>query len=106
MNRIELLKKYLGSSPDDCFLQHALALEYVKEGNDKEAEKLFMQVLDRDPLYLGSYYHMGKLLERKGNTASAKAIYKKGMEAAMHAEDRHTGNELQAALEDLEENEE
>jgi hypothetical protein len=32
MDRIEKLKTFLMSSPADSFLQHALALEYIKMG--------------------------------------------------------------------------
>ncbi len=29
-----------------------------------EARKLFEELLNREPAYVGSYYHLGKLLER------------------------------------------
>lgn len=101
MSRIELLKKYLDASPDDCFLRHALALEYIGEGDDEEAEVLFRQVLDADPLYVGSYYHLGKLLERRADTKAAMDIYRKGVMAAGHCGDFHAKSELQSALEEL-----
>lgn len=102
MNRIEKLKEFLLASPDDCFLQHALALEYIKTGNDEEAQKLFEEILLRTPGYIGSYYHLGKLLERKANVPGAIDIYKRGMEEAKKAKDQHSYNELQGALEDIE----
>ena len=34
MERIEKLKEFLRASPADSFLQHALALEYIKTGDD------------------------------------------------------------------------
>ncbi len=64
MNRIEKLKEYLKSADKDSFLQHALALEYIKIGNDEEARKLFNEILHREPTYIGSYYHLGKLLRK------------------------------------------
>jgi Tfp pilus assembly protein PilF len=103
MDRISKLKEYLEDSGKDSFLQHALALEYIKIGNDQEAKKLFNEILKREPDYIGSYYHLGKLLERIGDTKKAVHIYKKGMEVAKEINDRHSFNELQAAYEDAEE---
>ena len=38
MDRVEKLKEYLKTNDKDSFLQHALALEYIKIGEEKEAE--------------------------------------------------------------------
>lgn len=102
MSRIEKLIAFIEATPNDSFLQHALALEYIKIGNDLNAEKLFTEILDREPGYVGSYYHLGKLLERIGNNEKAGEMYTLGMAAAKQAGDNHSCNELQAALEDLE----
>ena len=102
MNRIEKLKEFLQASPNDSFLNHALALEYVKIGDDAAARSLFEIILEREPGYTGSYYHLGKLLERNGNAADAITIYKKGMEQTKKADDKHAYSELHAALEELE----
>lgn len=102
MDRIEKLKEYIKTSGKDSFLQHALALEYIKAGNDEEARKLFNEILKREPTYIGSYYHLGKLLERLGDNVKALSVYKRGMEAAEEANDYHSYRELQGAFEDLE----
>ena len=101
MDRIEKLKSFLADNPNDSFLQHALALEYIKNGNIAEARFLFEDILNREPGYIGSYYHLGKLLENIGETGLAIEWYKKGMEQAKKAKDNHAYNELQAAYEDL-----
>jgi Tfp pilus assembly protein PilF len=101
MDRIAKLKEYLQTSPTDSFLQHALALELIKEGNDAEARLLFEDILSRDPQYVGSYYHLAKLLERISETELAINWYEKGMAAAKQAGDNHSYNELQMAHEDL-----
>ena len=89
------------TSGKDSFLQHALALEYIKIGNDEEARYLFNEILLREPTYIGSYYHLGKLIERAGDFDKAIRIYKRGMEESKRAGDNHTHNELQGALEDI-----
>lgn len=101
MDRIASLKKFLNDSPGDSFLQHALALEYIKLGDDNEARLLFETILKRDEGYIGSYYHLAKLLERTGDTEEATGVYEQGMIHAKTAGDKHAYNELKAAYEDL-----
>ena len=101
MEKIEKLKSFLTGSPEDPFLKHALALEYIKLGREDLARDLFVEILTRDPDYIGTYYHLGRLLERTGEPDSAKSWYEKGMLAARKVGDQHAYNELQAALDDL-----
>jgi len=101
MERIEKLKEFLQATPNDSFLQHALALEYIKKGDDNDARILFELILQREPGYVGSYYHFGKLLERAGDYEFAILTYNKGMEEAKKAGDNHSLNELRGALEDI-----
>ena len=101
MDRINKLQEYLRSAPTDSFLRHALALEYIKISDDDAARKLFESIMHDDPSYVGSYYHLAKLLERTGEEQLAIQWYEKGMAAAKAAGDQHSYNELQAAYEDL-----
>ena len=101
MDRIERLKEFLAANPNDSFVQHALALEYVKLGEDARAQELFERILDKDENYIGSYYHLARLLERKGEKDKAKAVYEKGLLKAKESGERHAYNELLAAYEDL-----
>jgi Tfp pilus assembly protein PilF len=101
MERIEKLKAFLAQSPADSFVQHALALEYVKLNDDAAAKAEWETLLARDEDYVGSYYHLAKLLERQGQKDEAIATYEKGLQVAKKTGDRHAYNELQAAYEDL-----
>ena len=101
MNRIEQLKEFLKATPNDAFLQHALALEYIKIGDEQAAKLLFENILKNEPTYVGSYYHLGKLLERINDLETAKSVYETGMRQAKLAKDNHSYNELQGALEDI-----
>jgi Tfp pilus assembly protein PilF len=100
-DRVEKLKEFLKANPSDRFVQHALALEMIKSGNEAEARALFEDILFNDPTYIGSYYHLAKLLERTGHAHLAMEWYEKGMAAAKKANDHHAYHELQAAFEDL-----
>lgn len=101
MERISRIQAFLQENPKDNFLRHALALEYIKLGDDAHARELFEAVLTDSPDYVGSYYHLAKLLEKMEERELAISWYEKGMAAAKNAGDTHSYNELQAAYDDL-----
>lgn len=100
--RIEKIKELLIKSPDDLFLNHAMALEYIKAGNDSQAKEHFDKNLSHDPNYVATYYHLGKLLERTGETEQAINVYQQGMTVARQIKDNHSLSELRSACEELE----
>lgn len=95
------MNEFLKTNPSDSFLQHALALEYIKLGDDEKARGLFEELLNREPGYIGSYYHLAKLLERNDKAEEAIKVYEKGMEEAKRAGDNHALGELRGAYEEL-----
>ena len=101
MDRIERLKEFLQSSPQDCFVKHALALEYIKIGDDAYARLLFEEILQTNENYIGSYYHLAKLLERQGMIEEAILVYEKGMQRAKVKGEQHALSELRSAYEEL-----
>jgi tetratricopeptide (TPR) repeat protein len=101
MSRIEKIIKMIAVGGKDSFLQHALALEYIKIGKDADAQEQFTQLLAENPAYVGSYYHLGKLLERVGQFENAIETYEKGMLEAKKAGDQHAYNELMGARDEL-----
>jgi Tfp pilus assembly protein PilF len=101
MERIEQIRELLKNSPNDSFLKHALALEYIKLGDDEAARNLFEELLAFEPGYVGSYYHLAKLFERNGNDEKAVEWYLKGMQVAKEKGEQHAFNELRSAWEEL-----
>ena len=101
MDRLQLLYNLLADQPDDPFLNHALALEEIKRGRDPEARRLFESLLAQSPDYVGSYYHLGKLLERQGDEQAACEVYERGMAVARTLGDQHALSELQGAYDNL-----
>lgn len=101
MDRIEKLKEFLRAEPEDPFVKHALALEYIKIGEVPTARRLLEEVLTRNPEAVGSYYQLGKLLEGMGEVQLAIGWYEKGMAAAKAAGERRAYNELQGAYDEL-----
>jgi len=45
LSRIEKLLEYIKQNDKDSFLQHALALEYIKIDRDEEARNVFNELL-------------------------------------------------------------
>lgn len=98
MNRIAQLKEFLKDKPKDCFLRHALALELVKAGEEKQAKTLFEAILNEFPEYVGSYYPLGKLLEQMHLADEALKVYEQGIQQAQKSGDQHTLSELRSAI--------
>lgn len=101
MDRIEKLKLFIAQNPQDHFSKHALAMEYIKLGDDTAAKALLESILKSDPGYVGSYYHLGKLWERAGDAEIAKQVYASGIEIARRQGDNHARGELMTALDNL-----
>jgi predicted Zn-dependent protease len=101
MTRIEKIQEMLNGDPHDSFLNHALAMENIKEGEHQEAISILSALLLRDPGYVGSYYHLAKLYELTNQPALAEATYESGLQMAQKANDKHSFNELRSALDEL-----
>jgi Tfp pilus assembly protein PilF len=101
MSRIVSLQEFLKESPNDCFLQHALALEYIKLGDDKKAVEIFVALLAYDENYYGSYYHLAKLYERINEIDKAITTYEKGITITTKLNEKHALGELRSAYEEL-----
>src|SRR5262245_1197900 len=68
MNRIEILKGFLKDNPDDSFSRYALALEYAKLGQHDDAVREFETVKKNDPDYVATYFQLGQLYQKIGQT--------------------------------------
>ena len=100
--RVRQLLQFLEQSPQDPFLIYALALEYVGQNQNAEAERLFRQLLAQAPDYLAVYYHYGKLLEGLERAEEAMALFRTGADLASKQGDAKTVRELKDALLNLE----
>ncbi len=101
MNRVEKLQDFLSENPNDCFVLHALGLEYLKDGKTDQARDCFLRVLETDPNYVGTYYHLGKTYEQLGQETAAMNTYQKGIQIALQLNDRHSRSELETAVWEL-----
>ncbi len=96
--RIEALLAFLASDPDDAFTLFALAQEYARAGDLHHALAHYRRLRTMHPAYVGTYYHLGKTLEKVGLRDDALAAYRDGIVVATEVGDLHARAELQDAL--------
>lgn len=101
MNRIEILQGFLDGNPNDSFSRYALALEYVKLGQNEDAVREFETVKNNDPDYVATYFQLGQLYQKLGQNHEAEKTFRTGITVASKAGDEHTRSELEGALEAL-----
>ncbi|MFM7078233.1 MAG: tetratricopeptide repeat protein [Bacteroidota bacterium] len=97
-NRIVLLEGFIADDPTDPFNYYALALEFIKSGQNQNAQVQFQFLIDNHPDYLPTFYHFGKLLEEQGHIHRALEVYQAGILLARKQQNKKTESELQGAL--------
>jgi Tfp pilus assembly protein PilF len=100
-SRISQIIQLLEKTPEDTFLKHALALEYLKLGEEEKARNCFTDLLTKNPDYVGSYYHLALLLDKLGERTEAIRFFEQGMQVAKAKGDTHAFNELRSAYEEM-----
>ena len=104
MNKITLLSQYLEETPDDPFLHFALAKEYENLNETDLAIAKYKYLMRVHESYVGTYYHAGKIFEKRSDWQQAMSCYERGIEMARKAGDKHSAAELIEAKEQLEDN--
>ena len=95
--RLEKLLNFYKDNPEDPFILFAIAKEYDALEDLDKALTAFLQLMEKAPDYVGTYYHLGKLYEKQEAYAKAFHTYREGMEVAQKAGDQHAYNELAGA---------
>lgn len=96
-DRLDQLLAFYEEDPNDNFVRFALAQEYLKREDTDRALGLFEELVDTDPDYVGTYYHLGKLYEKLDRTDDAIQTYKDGIAVARKQRDTKNLSELQDA---------
>lgn len=97
INRLDRLKALAEERPNDSFTIFALAKELEKAGEIDESLKKYRQIIANDSNYIGTYYHLGKLLEQENQHKEALSVYEKGTQIAQQLKDQHAMAELKNA---------
>ncbi len=100
--RLTKLNKLLQDSPGNSFLHYAIAKEYETMGQNDLALAKYKELVKMDPDYIGTYYHLGKLMEALDLSQEAMKTYNLGIEVCKKAQDMHSLSELQNAKTNLE----
>lgn len=95
--RLSKLLDFLESDPNDPFILYALATEYNAQNDKEKAYYFYLELTDKYPDYVGTYYHLGKLYEKDDQKEKAIEVYQKGMTVARNKRDMHAFSELQSA---------
>ena len=101
LDRIKQIKIILNDTPDDEFLNYALATEYVSIGKLQDALELYTKLLTQSPMYFATYYHLGKLYEKLNDPLLAQKTYEDGLVITKKINENHAHSELRAALDEL-----
>ena len=81
-DRLDQLRSFYEEDPEDPFTRYALAQEHLKQDNPSRALALFEELVETDPDYVGTYYHLGKLYEQLDCPDDALDTYARGIEVA------------------------
>jgi tetratricopeptide (TPR) repeat protein len=100
-SRLEVLKNMVEQNPADSFARYGLAMEYRKANAFDQAIAEFRALAAANPDYAAAYFHGGQTLEQMGRIEEARELYRAGIAAATRTGDRHTRDEIQAALDIL-----
>ncbi len=102
MSRLEQLQKFLEIDPNDSFTRYAIGLELASLKSYDKAIEQFEALRASDPEYVATYYQLASAYREDGNKVKAAEIYSVGITTARKMNDLHAAGELQAALEEME----
>ena len=98
--RRQFLEEIVQQQPGDTFARYGLAMELAKSEPDT-AWTHFTYLLEHHPEYAATYYHAGAFLSKQGRLEEAHKVLTTGLEVTGRQGNRHAQSELQAALDDL-----
>lgn len=101
MDRIEQLKKFIATQPNDAFPRYALALELKGKGDAAGAAAELQELRARVPDYLATYLMLGMILQTLNRNDDAREAFTAGQALARKQGNSHTLSELTSALEQL-----
>jgi len=102
MDRLDALKQFLEREPNDSFTRYAIGLEYASQKNYSEAIRMLEELRAMDENYVPTYYQLAEYYRAEKAPLKAIQIYREGIQKARAMNDLHAASELEAALDDLE----
>src|ERR1041384_7327892 len=102
MNRIARLTDLLSQDPNNAFARYGLAMEYSNAGEIQRSLEEFGKLLEANPDYTAGYFMAAQGLAQAGRSTEAKKMLEGGIASAQRKGDTHARSEMQAMLDDLE----
>ena len=101
MDRTTTLKDILSQDPNNVLARYGLAMEYSNSGQTEAARQEFRTLLTANPDYAAAYFMSAQTLVKAGRVDEAKKMLTDGIAAAQRKRDSHAASEMQAMLEEL-----
>lgn len=101
LDRMAMLKDFLGQNPNDSFARYGLALEYRKLGQLDHALAEFSTLLQKDPDYTAGYQMAAQTLVEAGRIDDAREMLADGIACARRTGNHHAMSEMEAMMEEL-----
>jgi tetratricopeptide (TPR) repeat protein len=92
------IEKLLSASPEDDFLNFALAMAMVKDQQFEDAIRQFSRTLEVNPEYIAAYFQRSNALVSLDRIDEAKQSLREGIEVANRIGDTHAAGEMSEAL--------
>ena len=100
---LEFHKEAMEYNNNDHSIRDNMALNYYLCGNITAADEMYEELMDEDPTFIEPYYNYGTVLEHMGEYEAAMANYKKAMTFTVKFLSTVTHEQVQAAIDKLEE---
>lgn len=101
MPRREQLEALLADDPDDVFLNYALAMQLIAEGDSKAGLDRLDRVMQLDANYVPAYFQSAQALAKRGDTERSREYLRQGIDRARAAGDQHAVEEMSGLLSQL-----
>lgn len=99
--RLDILRSFAETRPQDPFPRYALAMELKSSGDNDQAWRTFESLIAAHPDYLASYAPAGEVLLALGRLDDARKVYRQGIEACGRKGEAHARDHLESALLEL-----
>ncbi len=97
-SRLDLLLQFHAEDPEDAFTCFALAREYLATNEVDKARVHYEALVQMQPSYTGTYYHLGKLYQQLGRIEDAEQTFRSGIAVCIRGGAHKDLSELRQAL--------
>lgn len=97
-----MLQEILAQDPNNVLARYGLAMEFANSGQTRRALEEFGELLAINPDYPAAFFMSAQTLAKANRVDEAKKMLADGIAAAQRKRDSHAASEMQAMLQELE----